>query len=301
MKTLLYSLAILSLLNCSKDKSIANADLMVVSEKSASYNAPPPPPNQEASYAAMEVVDSAAATVDADVRYPDKSKPENQTGISKKIIKNGNMMIDVGDIKSAQEKVQNLVKSNKGYIQNENYSNNERETTVSMEIRIPNQNFDSLINSFSDGIGSITQKNIRVEDVTEEYTDVSIRLKNKLTYLEKYRDLLKRSASTKDLLEIQEKIRGLEEEIESSEGRLRYIDDQVNYSTLDLTLTKEKPRNTVTSKIGFGSRFVDSIANGWNIFVNFLLEIVSFWPFLFIIPLIIFLFKKWRKNRNSKR
>lgn len=303
MKTIFYSLAILSLLNCSKDKSVAYANMAILEEpmvatKSADYNAPPPP-HEEANYEAITSVDAAVSTVDESL--PDQKKPINQNGISKKIIKNGNMMIDVDDIKSAQEKVQNLVKANKGYIQNENYSNDERETTVSMEIRIPNQNFDSLINSFSEGIGSVTQKNIRVEDVTEEYTDVSIRLKNKLTYLEKYRDLLKRSASTKDLLEIQEKIRGLEEEIESSEGRLRYIDDQVNYSTLDLTLTKEKPRNTVTSKIGFGSRLVDSLANGWNIFVNFLLGIVSFWPFLFFIPLIIFLFKKWRKKRNLKK
>ncbi len=63
-----------------------------------------------------------------------------------------------------------------------------------MEIRVPNQNFDGLINSFSEGIGSVTQKNIRAEDVTEEYTDVAIRLENKLTYLEKYRELLKRKA-----------------------------------------------------------------------------------------------------------
>jgi hypothetical protein len=145
-----------------------------------------------------------------------------------------------------------------------------------------------------------SKKNIRVEDVTEEYTDVSIKLENKKIYLEKYRDLLKRSASTKDLLEIQENIRGLEDEIDVSEGRLRYIDDQVNYSTLNLTLTKEKPRNTVTSKIGFGSRLVDSIANGWNIFVNFLLEIVSLWPFLFIIPIIILFWKKWRKRKSKK-
>ena len=91
-----------------------------------------------------------------------------------------------------------------------------------------------------------------------------------------------------------------EEEIESSEGRLRYIDDQVNYSTLDLTLIREKPRNTVTSKIGFGSRLVDSVANGWNIFVNFSLEIVSLWPFLFIIPIIILFWKKWRKRKSKK-
>jgi hypothetical protein len=228
-----------------------------------------------------------------------EAKSNNKIFNLKKIIKSGDITIDVSDIKTAQEKIQNSVKNNKAYIQNEKFYNSETQTTLSMEIRIPNENFDRLVNSFSDGIGSITQKNIRVEDVTEEYTDVSIRLKNKLVYLEKYRDLLKRSASTKDLLEIQEKIRGLEEEIESSEGRLRYIDDQVNYSTLELTLFKEKPRNTVTSKIGFGNRFVDSVANGWNIFVNFLLQIVALWPFLFILPILIF-WKKWRKRKLKK-
>lgn len=284
MKTIIYSLAILSLLACGKNEATqTNVSLMEVlpeDEVATKAFSPDSPPK-------MQMPNSEA-------------KPIDKTINLKKIIKSGDMTIEVADIKTAQEKIQNFVKNNKAYIQNERFSNAETQTTLSMEIRIPNQNFDNLINSFSDEIGSISEKNIRVQDVTEEYTDVSIRLKNKLAYLEKYRDLLKRSASTKDLLEIQEKIRGLEEEIESSEGRLRYIDDQVNYSTLDLTLIREKPRNTVTSKIGFGSRLLDSIANGWNIFVNFLLEIVSLWPFLFIIPIIILFWKKWRKRKSKK-
>jgi hypothetical protein len=284
MKTIIYSLAILSLLACGKNEATqTNVSLMEVlpeDEVATKAFSPDSPPK-------MQMPNSEA-------------KPIDKTINLKKIIKSGDMTIEVADIKTAQEKIQNFVKNNKAYIQNERFSNAETQTTLSMEIRIPNQNFDNLINSFSDEIGSISEKNIRVQDVTEEYTDVSIRLKNKLAYLEKYRDLLKRSASTKDLLEIQEKIRGLEEEIESSEGRLRYIDDQVNYSTLNLTLTKEKPRNTITSKIGFGSRLVDSIANGWNIFVNFSLEIVSLWPFLFIIPIIILFWKKWRKRKSKK-
>ncbi len=284
MKTIIYSLAILSLLACGKNEATqTNVSLMEVlpeDEVATKAFSPDSPPKMQ---------------------MPNfEAKPIDKTINLKKIIKSGDMTIEVADIKTAQEKIQNFVKNNKAYIQNERFSNAETQTTLSMEIRIPNQNFDNLINSFSDEIGSISEKNIRVQDVTEEYTDVSIRLKNKLAYLEKYRDLLKHSASTKDLLEIQEKIRGLEEEIESSEGRLRYIDDQVNYSTLDLTLIREKPRNTVTSKIGFGSRLVDSVANGWNIFVNFSLEIVSLWPFLFIIPIIILFWKKWRKRKSKK-
>lgn len=284
MKTIIYSLAIFTLFACSKNETT------------------------EANVSLMEVLpDAEIATKNYESESPSKvqmpnseAKPMDKSINLKKIIKSGDMTIEVADIKTAQEKIQKTIKNNKAYIQNERFSNSETQTTLSMEIRIPNQNFDQLVNSFSDGIGSISAKNIRVQDVTEEYTDVSIRLKNKLAYLEKYRDLLKRSASTKDLLEIQEKIRGLEEEIESSEGRLRYIDDQVNYSTLELTLMKEKPRNTVTSKIGFGSRLVDSLANGWNIFVNFFLGVVSLWPFLFTIPIILLFWRKWRKIKSKK-
>lgn len=281
MKTIIYSLAILAVLSCKKEeKTELNAQL-------------------------MEVISEDKVSAKTEMNIPQQITPHLNTetekdNIIKKVIKNGDMTIDVSDIKTAQEKVQNSIKSNKAYIQNERYFNTETQTSVSMEIRIPNQNFDQLINSFSDGIGSIAEKRIRVQDVTEEYTDVSIRLKNKLAYLEKYRDLLKRSASTKDLLEIQEKIRGLEEEIESSEGRLRYIDDQVNYSTLNLTLNKEKPRNTATSKIDFGSRFIDSLANGWNIFISFFLGIISLWPFLLITPALIYLIIKLRKRKSKK-
>lgn len=142
-------------------------------------------------------------------------------------------------------------------------------------------------------------KEVSSEDVTEEYTDVSIKLANKKIYLEKYRDLLKNAASTKDMLEIQEKIRGLEDEIDVAEGRLRFIDDRVNYSTLNLTLYKEKVRSSATSKIGFGSRFADSLTEGWNSFVGFILGLVSLWPFLLIIPVIIFLWKKWRAREKK--
>lgn len=284
MKTIIYSLAIFTLFACSKNETTeANVSLMEVlpNAEIATKNYAPESPSK------VQMPNSEAKPIDKAINL-------------KKIIKSGDMTIEVADIKTAQEKIQKTIKNNKAYIQNERFSNSETQTTLSMEIRIPNQNFDQLVNSFSDGIGSISAKNIRVQDVTEEYTDVSIRLKNKLAYLEKYRDLLKRSASTKDLLEIQEKIRGLEEEIESSEGRLRYIDDQVNYSTLELTLMKEKPRNTVTSKIGFGSRLVDSLANGWNIFVNFFLGVVSLWPFLFTIPIILLFWRKWRKIKSKK-
>ena len=282
IKKIIFSLFLLVFLNCSKtDKySTVNASLIDVIPESPSKMETPPPP--------MEV---AKNEVPGEVISPKKTDT-----ISKKIIKNGDMEIAVSNLLEAKNKISEIIKNNKAYLQSETFRNSDTSENINLVIRVPHQNFDAIINSFSDGIGSVEAKTVKAEDVTEEYTDVSIKLENKRIYLEKYREMLKNAASTKDMLEIQENIRALEDEIDVAEGRLRFIDDRVNYSTLELLLFKEKARSSATSKIGFGSRFGDSIAEGWNSFVSFLLGLISFWPFFIIIPLLIFAWKKWRRK-----
>ena len=283
IKKIIFSLFLLVFLNCSKtDKySTVNASLIDVIPESPSKMETPPPP--------MEV---AKNEVPGEVISPKKTDT-----ISKKIIKNGDMEIAVSNLLEAKNKISEIIKNNKAYLQSETFRNSDTSENINLVIRVPHQNFDAIINSFSDGIGSVEAKTVKAEDVTEEYTDVSIKLENKRIYLEKYREMLKNAASTKDILEIQENIRALEDEIDVAEGRLRFIDDRVNYSTLELLLFKEKARSSATSKIGFGSRFGDSIAEGWNSFVSFLLGLISFWPFFIIIPLLIFAWKKWRRKK----
>lgn len=237
---------------------------------------------------------------------PDENKspqpsiaPKKLDTIAKKVIKNGNLRIQVADIKKAQNQVADILKKNEAYIQNEQFKNTDIADNLDLVIRVPHKNFDALINSFSEGVGSVLSKNISSDDVTEEYTDVSIKLANKKIYLEKYRDMLRSASTTKDMIQIQETIRELEDEIDVAEGRLRFINDRVNYSTLNLSLYKEKVRSSATSKIGFGSRFADSVTEGWNSFVSFLLGIISFWPFLLLIPILIYLWRKWRTGRKK--
>lgn len=254
-----------------------------------------PPPKEVYQMAPSSSISEKSETVNKSAQT--SVAPKKADTISKKIIKNGNMKIQVGDIKKAQNQVRDILNKNNAYIQTEQFQNTDMDDNLDLVIRVPHKNFDALVDSFSDGVGSVLSKNISSDDVTEEYTDVSIKLANKRIYLEKYRDMLRSASTTKDMIEIQEKIRELEDEIDVAEGRLRFIDDRVNYSTLNLSLYKEKVRSSATSKIGFGSRFADSVTEGWNSFVSFLLGIISFWPFLLIIPVIIFL---WRKRKTSR-
>lgn len=280
MKVLIIFFSLFTIIGCSKSDQF--------SEKT------------EVNTALMEVIPEDAAANQKQAPEKQHSIQPKNDSIAKKIIKNGDMGIAVANINEAKTKVDGILKKQNAYIQSETFRNTETSEELDFVIRVPYQNFDQLISSFSEGIGAVEYKNISSEDVTEEYTDVAIKLENKRIYLEKYRNLLKNAATTKDMLEIQENIRKLEDEIDVAEGRLRFIDDRVNYSTLRLSLSKEKARSSVTSKIGFGSRFSDSLAQGWNIFVSFVLALISLWPFLILTPFIIMFYRKWRsRNKQS--
>ncbi|WP_415326626.1 DUF4349 domain-containing protein [Chryseobacterium sp. MMS23-Vi53] len=290
MKKLIVPLFCLILINCGKSENFAKEEVMEMaipedSPKDKNFaNVPPPPPS------------SISEKTESDDKY--SNQYINDT-ITKKIIKNGEMSIQVGDVIKAQNQINEIIKSNKAYIQKEKFQNSDTQDNINIIIRVPHKNFDSLINSFSNGLGSIVTKNIYTDDVTEQYSDTSIKLTNKKIYLEKYRDMLKKATTTKDMLEIQENIRELEDEIDVSEGSLRFIDDRVNYSTLDLNLFKEKVRSSATSKIGFRNRFGDSVTEGWNSFVAFFLGIISLWPFFLLIPVIVFFWRKWRGRKRK--
>jgi hypothetical protein len=288
MRTLLLPLFFIILINCSKsnaDKQAVSVDLMeVIPENKVSAAPPPPPPPAE--------ISKASALTSTGI-------PKKIDTISRKVIKNGDMRIQVGDIKKAQSQINDILNKNKAYIQKEQFQNTDTDDHLDLTIRVPHKNFDELVNSFSNGVGSVLSKNISSNDVTEEYTDISIKLANKKIYLEKYRDMLKSAATTKDMLEIQENIRELEDEIDVAKGRLRFIDDRVNYSTLEVSLYKEKVRSSATSKIGFGSRFIDSLTEGWNGFVSFFLGIISLWPYFLLFPFIVFLWRKWKSRKNK--
>lgn len=294
MKKIILLLSGLILINCSKsggEKHEVKADMMevLIENKAPSAAAVSPP------HSISEKLLSDDNGTNKDLYTQKKTDT-----ISKKIIKNGDMKIQVGDIKKTQNQVNEIIKKNNAYIQKEEFQNTDMDDNLTLIIRVPHKNFDALISSFSNGVGSVLSKNISSNDVTEEYTDVAIKLANKKIYLEKYRDMLKSAATTKDMLEIQEKIRELEDEIDVAEGRLRFIDDRVNYSTLNLNLYKEKVRSSATSKIGFGSRFIDSLTEGWNSFMSFLLGMVSLWPFFLLIPVIIFLWRKWKSKKKDQ-
>lgn len=218
----------------------------------------------------------------------------------KKIIKEGRMGIRVGDLHKAKANVVSLTDKYGGYLSKDSYNDSDYSASYTLTIRIPNQNYEAFVAEVESGDGKVEYKEINARDVSEEYYDIETRLANKRAYLARYQELVKRAGTIKEVLEVEEQVRKLEEEIESAEGRLRYLGDQVSYSTLNLSLTQPRPYAPVP-KDTFWGRLKNSVVIGWHIIIEILLVFVKLWPILIIGGTVLFIWLRRRKKRKAVR
>lgn len=216
--------------------------------------------------------------------------------LERKIIKTGNITIKCYDIEKTRENINNLLKKYKGYSSKEEQQSYDNKTEYRFTVRVPAESFDVFVKNIAIGKDNIESKSIEVSDVTEEYMDVKTRINTKKEVEKRYLDLLKKANSIGDILEIQQKAGEIREDIETAEGKIRFMNDRIIYSTLEITCYKE-----TATRVGFGYEFRKAFSNGGKYFIWLFVGITHLWPFIIfamiILFIIIFVNKRNKKNK----
>lgn len=210
---------------------------------------------------------------------------------STKIIKDGYLELEVKGIEKVKREVDSILKKYNAYYENDQYNNSEYQSNYSLKIRIKASSFDQMVNNVMDIEGIVKSKNINARDVTDDYYDTEARLNSSKKYLTRYYDLLSKAKSIKDIMEIEAKIQQIQVEIDSYEGRLKYMDDQVSYSTLNLTLKENHEFYNQSTKQHFGKKIVNAFKAGTDILANIVLVLITLWPLL-LIGILFWVFRK---------
>jgi hypothetical protein len=87
----------------------------------------------------------------------------NQHVIKKKIIKDGQLRIQVADLENSKSRIDTLVKNHGGYYDKESFNNTDRESMYYLKIRVPYANFEILINDIETGKGEIKYRKLTQE------------------------------------------------------------------------------------------------------------------------------------------
>lgn len=225
----------------------------------------------------------------------DKSEESENIEIESKLIKEANISIEVKEIEWAFEEIKKIVKNNKGYFTKEEDYLYDYSRSIHALIRVPAQNFDVLIGQIIEIAKKVESKTIEVKDVTEEFVDMQARLNTKKNIEKRYLEILKKANTINDILKVEEYLGKIREEIESIEGRLKYLQNKVNYCTIDLHINQRIEKKV---KFEFISKFWRALKGGWLGFLNFIIVVFYIWPILLILIIILYTYKKIRKRKK---
>ncbi|MES2372984.1 MAG: DUF4349 domain-containing protein [Bacteroidota bacterium] len=241
---------------------------------------------------------STADTTKATFEPPQTKHTSATEDWDKKIIKTAEVSLELKDYAGYNQMLHKGLKAYGAYIAAEEQNLGDDRNTNNVTIKVPVEQFENLMNSFSgDGI-KVLQKKISSEDVTGEVVDTRSRMEAKKHMRDRYLELLKQARNMKEILEVQQEINSIQEDIESGSGRVSYLTHQSAYSTIHLQYFQYlNPGTSVKEPSGFLLSLKESFKDGLHILSGLLILLVSIWP-LILGVIIVFLFV-WKKKKTN--
>lgn len=240
------------------------------------------------------------AEVAADVAFEkslneDKAETsQDKPAIERKIIKEGEITFETSNSTETKEIISKSVAEFKGYISKDNVFDYKDKVEYRITIRVPADKFELLLDRISKNAKKLDSKNINALDVTEEFIDVEARIKTKKELENRYKELLKQANKIEEILNIEKEIGNLRTEIESIEGRLKYLKDKVSFSTLTVVFYER-----TSSSFGFNSKFGQAIQNGWTNLLWFFVVLTNLWTFVLIGLVGFVIYRRLNKKKNA--
>ena len=255
----------------------------------------------------MNTTDPVAPPVPTDpVQTTKQVETEN---LDRKIIKNAHLTLTVDDYQQAVEEIRAKVVTLNGYVAYETEYTTDKLGTKrgSMQVRIPQPGFETFLKGL-EPLGEMKRKEIDSQDVTEEYIDVTGRLNALRVKEERLLDILTKSGTLNEILAVENELANTRSQLETTEGRLRYLNNQTSFSTISISLEQAAVSTQQVTAGGLkGVRqrakaaFIEAINNILVGTGNLLVFISAAIPYLVILTLLgLIVIAVWRGRRSRR-
>lgn len=224
------------------------------------------------------------------------------------VIRTGSLELTVSDTHETVEQVEQMTASSDGIVSESNvFEFRDGQYAAELTLRIPETRFDSFIARLQD-LGEMANVHKNSEDVTLPYLDMEARIKNLKAEETRLREILTEAKTVEEILRVEQELFRVRGEVEAMTTEFTYLQDQVAFSTIRLSIREEVIDTRTISQRPFenmGKRMKEALFRS----INFISSVVAFLlitlttllPVLVIIALvIILLFWLVRVNRRRK-
>lgn len=172
-----------------------------------------------------------------------------------KLIKEGSLRLEVEDALETAETIEERVSQMEGYVSSENQRSRYRDgrdyLTINMLVRIPDGSFDSFLEGLTE-LGQVANKHVSVMDVTQEYIDLDARLSTLKEAEARFVEIFAEADTVEDMLAVETELTRLRQDIESLEGRFRYLTNRIDLSSLEISLEEVQEKSASFEGLSLG-------------------------------------------------
>jgi PKD repeat protein len=156
------------------------------------------------------------------------------------IVRTGSMSLIVEDVAKAIEQIVALASSYNGYVVSSNSWRENERLVGNISIRVAVEHFDATIAALRGMAVKVNSESTSGKDVTEEYVDLSAKLRNLEAAETQLLKLMEETGKVTDILEVQRELVKTRGEIEQTKGRMQYLEQSSSLSLVEVNLEQSK-------------------------------------------------------------
>ncbi|MFN7991646.1 MAG: DUF4349 domain-containing protein [Candidatus Micrarchaeia archaeon] len=189
--------------------------------------------------------------------------PDSGAGGAQVIAKAGQITVKVpeGALEERFQAAKDQLRSQGAEIGNVAYTEYGDRKQYSLTIMIVPSKFEQ-VQAMLQKIGEVKDMSVQIEDITQQYTDLETRIKNREFELARLQKLYDQSENISDLLSVERELTRVETDLEILKQQKQYLDSRVQRSTIVLNIYEDKPatQQLSLSVEGLGAMFFGAVA-----------------------------------------
>ncbi len=191
------------------------------------------------------------------------------------IVRTANLTVTTKDFEKARPAVEEILKRHRGYVGEMNVdtpTGSARSLTATL--RVPASQLDATLADLK-SLGSVEKESQNGEEVTQQYVDLEARLKNSRNTEQRLVQLQReRTGKLSDVLSVENQISRVRGEIEQMEAQRKEMRNQVDYATLNLTVSEDYKAELKVVPTSTGTLIRNAAVAGYRSMVDGLLELL---------------------------
>lgn len=235
----------------------------------------------------------------------DQAVPEATATTDRLIIKNGSLSLVVKDVRDSVSAIIKYAESKGGFVVNSNISKQGLAPYGEVTVRVPATEFDKGLGEVKQ-MGEVKSEQVNGQDVTEEYVDLQARIKNLRASESQFLQIMNRAVKIEDVLAVQRELTNIRAQIESLQGRIKYLEQSAEMSALTVYLSTDPNVLPALDQENKWKPWAEvkaaarSLVEVGKVLVGIIIWLVIYLPVWLLIVLCVWLGRRWWRRKSVK-